>query len=49
MPTMDELLAKGAQEVRLPAPRIAEREDVLMAVDERPVAQRVELHVDLPG
>ena len=28
MPTMDELLAEGAQEVRLPAPRIAEREDV---------------------
>ena len=35
MPPMDKLLADGTQQVSLPAAGIAERENVLVAVDER--------------
>ena len=49
MPPMDELLADGTQQVSLPAAGIAEREEVLVAVDERALEQSVELYVDLPG
>ena len=49
MPPMDKLLADGTQQVSLPAAGIAERENVLVAVDERALEQSVELYVHLPG
>ena len=49
MSPMDKLLADGTQQVSLSASGIAEREKVLVAVDERALEQSVELYVDLPG
>ena len=48
MTAMDELLSDSTQQVSLPAARIAEREEVLVPVDERALEQCVELYVDLP-
>ena len=42
------LLSDSTQQVSLPAARIAEREEVLVPVDERALEQCVELYVDLP-
>ena len=48
MSAMDELLSDSTQQVSLAAAGIAEREEVLVTVDERALEQCVKLYVDLP-